>query len=84
MNNGSGPPRLQQKVALITGAGRGIGREIARRYAREAARVIVTDLDAASAAGVAAEITADGGAAWPEELDITCQETIAGVLAATL
>ncbi len=35
---------LEKKVALITGAGRGIGREIARKYAEEGADVIITDL----------------------------------------
>jgi NAD(P)-dependent dehydrogenase (short-subunit alcohol dehydrogenase family) len=84
MNNGSSPPRLHQKVALITGAGRGIGREIALRFAREGARVAVTDLDVASATGVAAEIAAAQGEAWAEELDITQPEMINAVVADTV
>jgi NAD(P)-dependent dehydrogenase (short-subunit alcohol dehydrogenase family) len=71
MNNGSSPPRLHQKVALITGAGRGIGREIALRFAREGARVAVTDLDVASATDVAAEVAAARGEA--EELTAIAQ-----------
>lgn len=41
---------LDGQVAVITGAGRGLGRAYALAYAREGARVVVNDLDAASAA----------------------------------
>ncbi|MEH6559805.1 MAG: SDR family NAD(P)-dependent oxidoreductase, partial [Marinobacter sp.] len=36
--------RLENNIALITGAGRGIGRAIAEHYGREGARVAVADL----------------------------------------
>ena len=52
--------RLSGKVALVTGAGRGIGAAVARAFAIEGAFVLVTDRDAPSAQAVAAEI---GGAA---------------------
>ncbi|MFW6094222.1 MAG: SDR family NAD(P)-dependent oxidoreductase [Pseudomonadota bacterium] len=63
--------RLEDKVAVITGAGRGIGREIALQMAREGARVVVNDLGSnADGSGtghvaddVVAEIRAEGGEA---------------------
>ena len=48
--------KLKNRVALISGAGRGIGRAIALRYAREGASVVVVDLDESAAQVVAEEI----------------------------
>ena len=48
--------RLENKVAIVTGAGRNIGEEIARRFAAEGARVAVVDLDRGRGEKVAAEI----------------------------
>jgi len=55
--------KLEGKVALVTGSGRGIGRAIALKLASEGARVVVNDLDAAPGEAVADEIRAAGGEA---------------------
>ncbi len=64
---------LDDQVAIVTGAGRGIGRAIGHRLAREGARVLVTDINADSAAASAAEIAAAGGTADPLRVDVTRQ-----------
>ena len=56
-------PKLDGKVALITGSGRGIGRAIAHKLASEGARIVVNDLDAEPAEETVQEIRAGGGQA---------------------
>lgn len=54
---------LQDKVAIVSGSGRGIGREIAIKLASEGARVVINDLDAGPAEQTVADIRAFGGEA---------------------
>ena len=72
--------RLDGRVAIVTGAGRGIGRSVARLLASRGAAVVVCDLgvavdgsgrDSGPAAGVVEEITAAGGKAIANGADIS-------------
>ena len=72
--------RLENKVAIITGAGRGIGRATALRFAEEGATVVVADVDGDEAVTVAAEIEATGGTARAARIDVADPESVdAGV-----
>lgn len=55
--------KLEGKVAIVSGSGRGIGREIALKLAREGAALVINDLDEAPAHDVVGEIQAEGGQA---------------------
>jgi 3-oxoacyl-[acyl-carrier protein] reductase len=56
-------PKLDGKIALITGSGRGIGRSIALKLASEGARIVVNDLDPEPAQETVSAIIAQGGTA---------------------
>ena len=63
--------RLQDKVAVITGAGGAIGSDMARLFASEGAAVAIADIVPKAAAAVACEIQTGGGKALAVPLDIT-------------
>lgn len=65
------PGMLQNQVAVVTGAGRGIGAATAKLMAEQGAKVVVSDLDAAPAEAVVKEIAAAGGTAIAVPGDIT-------------
>jgi NAD(P)-dependent dehydrogenase (short-subunit alcohol dehydrogenase family) len=63
--------RLEDKIALVTGAGAGIGRAVAETFAREGAHVVVADRDGEAAREVAESIVKSNGAAQAETVDVT-------------
>lgn len=72
--------KLQNKIALVTGAASGIGKEIARTYAREGAKVAIADLNKDAAEAAAAELRAQGFEAISVAMDVTDEaQVMAGV-----
>ena len=72
---------LEGKLALVTGAGRGIGRAIAVAYANAGARVVITDISRAACAEARAEVEATGASAWTFALDVTDADACARLAA---
>ena len=75
---------LENKVAIVTGAGSGIGREVALKYAADGAKVIVSDIAEKNGKAVVEEILAAGGEAVfihadtssPEDNEALVQQTV--------
>ncbi len=73
--------KITDKVAIITGAARGIGKAIAERYIAEGAKVVIADLNEGGAKAVASAL---GPNALGVKLDITQQESIDATIASTV
>lgn len=63
--------RFKGKIALVTGAARGVGRVIAERFAQEGASVVINDIDLQEADRIAQEITREGFPATAIQADVS-------------
>jgi len=79
-----GKMRLNDKVAIVTGAAHGMGEAEARLFAKEGAKVVVADILEADAEKVAAGIRADGGEAIGAKIDVTSEPEWAALIGRTV
>lgn len=70
---------LKDKIAIVTGAGRGLGKAFALAYAREGAKLLLPDISLERAEKTAEEIRAEGGSAAAMETDIRDEEATSAV-----
>ena len=75
---------LQDDVAIVVGAGRGIGEAVALRFAREGARVVLAARSGAELDAVAAQIRASNGTALAHVTDVTDREQVNQLVQVTL
>ncbi len=68
--------RLEDRVAIVTGGGKGIGRHYAAGLAAEGAAVVIAEIDAKAAERAAAEINAEGGRALGVPTDVSDEASV--------
>lgn len=73
--------KLTNKVAIVTGAGRGLGKGIALKLAAEGGKVVVADIVEANAAAVVAAISASGGSAIAVKANVADKNDVAAMFA---
>jgi len=76
--------RFAGKVALVTGAARGLGRVTAQAFAREGAKVVASDIDVAGGEETASLIRAAGGEALFVRADVGVESDVAAMIGKTV
>lgn len=76
--------KLQDKAAIVTGAGSGMGKAIAIRFAAEGAKIIVSDINGNAAEATAAEIRQAGGEAVAQRTDVTNEQEVQALIQASV
>ncbi len=72
--------RLENKVAVITGAASGMGRATAIRFSQEGASVVVADLNVAGGESVVRECKENGGNAVFQKADVSSEEQVKAMI----
>jgi NAD(P)-dependent dehydrogenase (short-subunit alcohol dehydrogenase family) len=73
-------PRLENRTAIVTGAGQGIGRALAIGFARKGAEGVIADVNEANAIAVRDEIQAAGGTALAMRTDVSHEDSVQSML----
>uniref|UniRef100_UPI001FC82107 SDR family NAD(P)-dependent oxidoreductase n=1 Tax=Enterobacter agglomerans TaxID=549 RepID=UPI001FC82107 len=76
--------RLENKVAVVTGAGSGMGKQIALLYAKEGAKIAVSDINLDAANATVEEIKATGGNAIAVSANVANEEDIQNLIDTTV
>lgn len=72
--------KLEERVAVITGAGSGIGQAMSLLFAREGARILAADINGEAAAATAEAVTSAGGTCQPFTVNVTEPEQVRAMI----